>query len=165
MEENNNKINEKIKELGEKLPKFPDGRINYTNSNICLVLTIFIICHDKILLLKRSDKVGTYKNKWNTITGYIDENKPLKDKINEEIEEEIGINKKNILSYEIGKSFEFDDKKLNKKWIVTPAKVKLKKFPIIKLNWEHTEYKWIFPSDLIKYNIVPKLDFSLKYIS
>ncbi len=165
MEENNNKINEKIKELGGKLPKFSDGRINYTNSNICLVLTIFIICNDKILLLKRSDKVGTYKNKWNTITGYIDENKPLKDKINEEIEEEIGINKKNILSYEIGKSFEFDDKKLNKKWIVTPAKVKLKKFPSIKLNWEHTEYKWIFPSDLIKYNIVPKLDFSLKYIS
>jgi 8-oxo-dGTP pyrophosphatase MutT (NUDIX family) len=162
MEMIDKKIFEKLEEIEKYLPKFKDGRINYTKSKTCLVLTIFIEYNKKILLLKRSDKVGTYRNKWNAITGYIDEKKPLIEKIYEEIEEELGIAKKNILSYKIGKSFEFEDKKINKKWIVYPAKIKLKILPKIKLDWEHIAYKWINPNDLINYDIVPELDLSLK---
>ncbi|MFE3845697.1 NUDIX domain-containing protein [Thermoplasmatota archaeon] len=154
----------KLKEFGKKLPKFSDGRINYTKSNKCLVLTVFIVFNNKILLLKRSEKVSTYKNKWNTVTGYIDEKKPIYNKILDEIKEELGITKKDILSYNLYESFEFEDKKINKKWIIYPSKIELKNNPKIKLDWEHSEYKWIYPKDLFKYDIVPKLDLSLNKV-
>lgn len=164
MDEQEKKIFKIIEELEKKLPKFSDGRINYTRSYKCLVLTIFITFKNKILLLKRSNKVGIYKNKWNTVTGYIDEKKPIYNKMIEELEEEINISKKNIVSYKIFQPFEFEDKKFNKKWIIYPSIVKLKDDPIIKLDWEHSEYKWINPRDIIKYDIVPKLDLSLNKV-
>ena len=54
------------------------------------------------------------------------------------------------------------DPKTKKIWIVHPAKVELKKNPIIKLDWEHTEYKWIKPENIKKFDIVYNLDESLK---
>jgi len=149
METQDIEILKKFKEFEKKLPKFSDGRINYSKSNKCLVLTVFIIYNNKILLLKRSEKVGTYKNKWNTVTGYLDEKKPIYDKILDEI---------------LYESFEFEDKKINKKWIIYPSKIELKNKPKIKLDWEHSKYKWIYPKDLLKYNIVPKLDLSLNKV-
>ena len=164
MEKIDNIIFNKVDEYDKILPKFSDGRLDYRKSDTCLVLTIFIFYKKKILLLKRSNKVGTYKKKWNTVTGYIDEKKPLYDKIREETQEEIGLNVENISSYKSYNFFEFEDKEIKKKWIIFPAKIKLNKLPKIQLNWEHTEFIWIYPEELITFNIVPKLDLSLKYI-
>jgi len=157
-------LSERFKELEKKLPKLNDGRLNYSKSKTCLVLTVFIKYKEKILLLKRSGKVGTYKNKWNTVTGYIDENKPLYQKIIEEINEEVGLKENDILSYKIFKPYEFMDKKINKKWIIYPSKIELKNNPKIILDWEHIEYKWIFPKDLTKFDTVPKLNLSLRKV-
>ena len=156
------KITRMINEFAKKLPKFPDGRIDYTHSDTSLVLTVFIKYKDKILILKRSNKVGTYQEKWNTVTGYLDEPKPLIEKIMDEMQEEIGIKKDNILSYSLGEPFKFTDPKARKTWIIHPAKIELKNNPDIKLNWEHTEYKWIKPEELKKFDTVPRLDLSLK---
>jgi 8-oxo-dGTP pyrophosphatase MutT (NUDIX family) len=151
--------------LEKKLPKFSDGRIDYSKSKECLVITVFIIYNKKILLLKRSGKVSTYRYKWNTVTGYIDENKTIFQKILEEIEEEIGLTQKNISSYKIYDSIEFTDKNIDKKWIIYPSIIELKNNPKIILDWEHSEYKWIFPKDILNYDIVPKLDLSLNIVS
>jgi len=74
------KIFKLLKEFSKKLPKFEDGRINYSCSDEAPVITIFVRYKDKILLLKRSDKVAAYKGKWNTIAGYLDEIRPNKRK-------------------------------------------------------------------------------------
>jgi hypothetical protein len=58
-----------LDEFSKILPKFPDGRINYTTSQRCPVITCFVMYEGKILLLKRSDKVGTYKGFWNSVSG------------------------------------------------------------------------------------------------
>jgi len=158
------KIFDKIKKIEKTLPKFPDGRINYTNSKKSLVLTVFIRYKEKILILKRSNKVSTYKGKWSVITGYLDEPKSLFDKIIEEISEELGIFKDIILSFKYGNPFEFFDNKLEKIWIIHPAIVELKSNPKIILNWEHDEYKWITPDDLKKLDIVPNLNISLNKV-
>jgi isopentenyldiphosphate isomerase len=125
-----------IKEFSEKLPHFPDGRINYSNSDIAPVVTCFLKDKDKILLLKRSDKVRTYKGKWNTVAGYLDEPKTIREKALEK----------------------------HKTWITCPVLIELKNKPEIKLDWEHTEYKWINPEELISFDIVPKLDKSLRRV-
>lgn len=60
---NEQKMLEIIKEFAKKLPKFPDGRIDYSNSDIAPVITVFVRYKDKILILKRSDKVRAYQRK------------------------------------------------------------------------------------------------------
>ena len=40
----------------DRLPKFPDGRIDYSNSDKAPVLTCFVRFEDEILLLKRSEE-------------------------------------------------------------------------------------------------------------
>jgi hypothetical protein len=42
--------------------------------------------------------------------------------------------------------------------------VELKNKPEIKLDWEHTEYKWIKPGEFKEFETVPKLDKSLENI-
>jgi isopentenyldiphosphate isomerase len=151
-----------VNKFSKKLPKFPDGRIDYSKSETSFVLTVFIKFKNEILILKRSSKVGIYPGKWSTVTGYLDEPIPLIKKILKELKEELEINEDIISSYKIGESFEFIDKKVNRTWIIFPAWVETKKKPKIKLDWEHSEYKWIKKEELGNYDTVPKLDLSLK---
>lgn len=151
-----------IKEFSKKLPKFSDGRINYSNSDIAPVIIVFIKDKDKILLLKRSNKVRTYQGRWNTVAGYLDELKSIRGKILQEIQEETGISENNISSIHIGKLHKFKDKEINKIWLVYSVLVELKNRPNIKLDWEHTEHKWIKPEELENFDTVPKLDKSLE---
>jgi len=162
MEEKEQKILKTIKEFSQKLPKFPDGRIDYSKSDTAPVITIFVKYEDRILLLKRSDKVRTYQGKWNTVAGYLDELRPVREKILEEVKEELGIIEDNILSIRLGEPYEFTDEKANKTWIVHPVLVELKNEPEINLDWEHTEYKWIRPEELKNFDTVPKLGKSLE---
>ncbi len=151
-----------VKEFAKKLPRFPDGRIDYSSSDIAPVTTVFIKYDGKILLLKRSDKVSTYHGKWNSVSGYLDEIVPIREKILEELREEVGIDEDKILSIYVGKDYEFTHNK--KTWNVYPALANLKNKPTIKLDWEHIEYKWIKPEELKNFDTVPELDRGLKIV-
>jgi isopentenyldiphosphate isomerase len=151
-----------IKKFDKELPKFSDGRIDYSKSNAAPVMTVFVKYKTKILLLKRSEKVGTYQSKWNTVAGYLDELKPIKKKILEELKEELGIKQNKIRSIHFGKAYNSVDRKINKTWLIHPVLVELKEKPKIKLNWEHTEYQWLKPKETEKFDTVPKFDKSLK---
>ncbi len=153
-----------LNKLEKKLPKFSDGRIDYTDSIIAPVVTLFVKYDGKILLMKRSQRVGNYKGRWCTVAGYIDEHKPVRRKMLEELNEETGVSKKSIKSFNLGKRYSFSDKKIDRTFVVFPGIVELKKKPRIKIDWEHTEYRWISPKDLKKFNIVPHLDKSLAHL-
>lgn len=156
------KIRSLITSFSEKLPHFSDGRIDYTNSDTAPVITIFICLEDKVLLLKRSEKVLTYKGKWNTVAGYLDEIGPIQEKILEELSEELCIMEEDICLIKIGESYTFSDSSAKKTWIVYPVKVELcRDVPII-LDWEHTEYIWINPKDIELFDTVPNAKISLK---
>ena len=147
----------------KNLPHFPDGRIDYSNSDSAPVLTCFVMYNDKILLLKRSEKVATYKGLWNTVAGYLDESAPLSHKVSEELAEELHITPEQVGSMKIGRIFEIKDTDINKTWIIHPVLVQLKEQPKIKLDWEHTEYKWISPDTIEQYEGVPDLGKSLNH--
>ncbi|MEA1926086.1 MAG: NUDIX domain-containing protein [Patescibacteria group bacterium] len=158
------KIEDVLREFSEKLPKFSDGRIDYSSSDKAPVLTCFVKYQDKILLLKRSDKVRVYKGLWNTVAGYIDELCPVENKALAELEEELGITEDIIGQVRRGTSYEFHDKDARKTWIIFPLLADLKEKPAIKLDWEHTEFKWIKPDQINEYNIVPNLNVTLKKV-
>src|SRR3970040_1261807 len=107
-----------IEKFHRDLPKFSDGRINYTNSDTAPIITIFVKCEDEILLLKRSDKVSNYRGKWSVVAGYLDELKSVKEKVLEEIQEELKLTSDLIQSIAIREPYDFVDGSLNKTWLV-----------------------------------------------
>lgn len=155
-----NKILEKFKHL----PQFADGRINYTTSDIAPVVTVFVEYEGKILLLKRSDKVRTYRGLWNTVAGYIDEELPVEEIACKEVKEELGVGEDVVESIKLGENFEIYDKEIDKTWIIFPAQIKLNYKPKIKLDWEHSEYLWIKPGEICNYDTVYKLAESLSMV-
>jgi 8-oxo-dGTP diphosphatase len=150
-----------INSFAKKLPHFPDGRTDYTTSNIAPVLTIFVMHKDKLLILKRGNKVQTYKGKWNSVAGYLDEPVPLEKKVLEELREELNIFKKDIVNIKYAKPYKTTDKKINKTWLIHLVLVHIKSKKI-KIDWEHTAFAWIDPSALTNYDIVPSLSKSWK---
>lgn len=162
MDEQEQRIRNIVEQFAKKLPKLSDGRIDYSDSDAAPVITVFIRFRDRILLLKRSDKVATYRGKWNTVSGYLDEPRPIREKVLEEIQEEVGIGEDNILSIHIGETYEVKDTEINKTWIVHPVLAQLKSRPAIRLDWEHTEYKWVRAEELRNFETVLKLEKSLE---
>lgn len=123
------------------------------------VVTCFLEHKKMILLLRRSGKVGTYKRAWAGVSGYV-ETDPL-DQAYTEISEETNLFKSNVKLITKGKSIEIVDKILNRKWIVHPFLFHVTDPDRLKIDWEHTEFKWIKPGDMHKYKTVPDLDRTL----
>ncbi|KXA97648.1 hypothetical protein AKJ38_00635 [candidate division MSBL1 archaeon SCGC-AAA259I14] len=143
------KIPEIVKKSHRELPHFSDGRVDYSDADKAPTVITFLKHENKFLLLKRSDKVRTYKNKWCVVAGYLDELKPVGEKALEEVKEETGIREDEISEIYSGESFMFEDE--NKTWISHPVLMELKEKPDVVLDWEHTEYKWVKERDLDKY--------------
>jgi len=119
------------------------------------VVTCFLEHGGKILILRRSSRVGTYRRSWAGVSGYIETNDI--DQAFTEISEETELYKKDLKLIKKGKPLEVIDKNLNRKWIVHPFLFHVKAPEKIKTDWEHTEVKWIKPGELKKYETVPGL--------
>ena len=156
MKMNEKKILETIKGFDKKLPHFPDGRIDYSDSQIAPVVNIVVYWNDTILLLKRSEKVNSYKGKWNTLGGYLDEIRPVQEKVFEELREELSIAHPDA-EISFGESYEFHDESIGKIWIVCPVLCTFAEKPEIRIDWEHTEYRWIHPEEIERFDAVPRL--------
>ena len=163
MKRTEDKLHQLLNNFSKELPHFSDGRIDYSQSDIAPVATVFVAFRNEFLLLKRSTDVSTYKEKWNTVAGYLDDPKQtIFEKVLEELKEELNITKKHISSYSFGKSYQFTDKDNGKTWIVHPTLVMLSQKPVITLNWEHSSFKWIIIDEIYDYDTVPNLKESMK---
>jgi len=119
------------------------------------VVTCFLEHGGKILILRRSHKVSTYRRSWAGVSGYIETNDV--DQAFTEISEETELYKKDLKLIKKGEPLEVIDKSLNRKWIVHPFLFHAKAPEKIKIDWEHTEAKWIKPGELKKFETVPGL--------
>jgi 8-oxo-dGTP pyrophosphatase MutT (NUDIX family) len=125
------------------------------------VVTCFLEHQGKILILKRSGRVGTYRGLWGAVAGYIEEGETPDEAARKEIEEEVGI--KNAKLVKRGEPFEFLDRELEIIWIVHPYRFAVDA-DRVRIDWEHVESKWIHPEELGLYHTVPKLNESLKRV-
>src|SRR4030043_487561 len=119
------------------------------------VVTCFLEHGGRILILRRSSRVSTYRRSWAGVSGYIETNDI--DQAFTEISEETELYKKDLKLVKKGDPLEVIDKDLNRKWIVHPFLFHVRSPEKIKTDWEHTEVKWIKPGELKKYETVPGL--------
>ena len=130
-----------------------NSNLRFTN-----IVTSFIKNDDKILILKRSDKVKSMKCLWAGISGIIENNETPLTRAKIEIFEEAGIHEEQI---ELLKAIQqikiLSPQYKNHEWNIFPFLFKAKN-PEIKLNWENSEFKWIEPNEIKNYKTVPDLE-------
>ncbi len=122
------------------------------------IVTCFLKSGDKILILKRSDKVKSMKSLWAGISGIIENNESPLERTKIEIFEELGIDASQIkLLKESVKMRILSPQYENHEWEVYPFLFSVEN-PKIKLNWENSEYKWVKVEEISNYETVPSLD-------
>ncbi len=121
------------------------------------IVTSFIRDNEKLLILKRSDKVKSMKGLWAGISGIIEKNEvPLK-RARIEIFEEVGITEDKITLVRSAEEMRVNSPQYeNHEWEIFPFLFEAKN-PIIKLNWENSDFKWINIEELENYDTVPSL--------
>ncbi len=123
------------------------------------IVTSFLFKNQRILLLKRSDKVGTFKGKWAGISGFIEKETSLEAALRE-IKEETGVDSKYLELLKIGIPFEINDTTNDVIWSINPF-LFLFKGNEINIDWEHDSYEWIYPQEIDSYDTVTNLNKTL----
>jgi len=121
------------------------------------VVTCFLEHNGKVMILRRSERVGTYRGKWAGVSGYIEEGTSPSQQAWTEINEEAGLGADDVELVRKGQPLEVVDAELGRKWIVHPFRFRVLKPEKMKIDWEHTEAKWIAPEDIGRHETVPKL--------
>jgi len=121
------------------------------------VVTCFLEHQGKILLLRRSGQVGSYRQKWAGISGYVEESNTPLNQAWQELEEETSLSGDDLRLLKEGATLEVIDADLGKNWIVHPFRFYLEQPDKLRIDWEHSEYRWIIARDLQGYDTVPGL--------
>ncbi len=119
------------------------------------VVTCFLESDGEILLLHRSEQVGSYRGRWAGVSGYVD--KTADEQALVEIAEETSLSGEELKLIKKGKPLLIKDDKLGVKWVVHPYLFHIKDRGEIKIDWEHNEARWIEPKDIDNYQTVPML--------
>lgn len=137
------------------------GQMDFTKVRWSPVINCVLQYKDKILVVERSKNLRLYPGYWNGISGFLDSNSSLGEKVFKELKEEVSLNKKNVLSIHLGQIFDQDEPKYKKTWIVHPVLVKVNTDKI-KLDWEAKNYKWIKLEEVKKLKLLPGFDLVIK---
>lgn len=120
------------------------------------VVTAFLRHEGKIVLVRRSGRVGTYQGRWAGISGYLEDPTPL-EQARREIREETGLGDDQVRLVREGECLTVPAPELGVVWLVHPFLFDISDPRAIHLDWENREARWIRPCEVRDYPTVPKL--------
>ena len=126
------------------------------------VVTCFLMRTDRdqpdILIVRRSQRVGSYNARWAGISGFVEAGVTPDEQAYTEIREETGLQGEQVRMLKRGAVVEDEDAALGRHWYVHPFLFEVLTPGAITLDWEATEMRWITPSEIRNYETVPKLE-------
>lgn len=139
---------------GNEKPFVPKkGQVDYSTARFAPVINCILHHKGKILLIYRSPSLRFYPGCWNGVSGFLDDGKDIEEKAKEEIREETGIAAKHIKTMERGQTFEVEDPRYKKTWIVHPVRVEVDTNKV-RLDWEGATFRWVSPREARKLSLV-----------
>jgi 8-oxo-dGTP pyrophosphatase MutT (NUDIX family) len=125
-------------------------------------VTCVIRCRGRILLLKRAPTVLVNPNLWSAVTGRVEHGQSFEASAFKEICEETGLGRRKLTLVRRGKGFRL---RIHR-GVVTLVQPFLfdSRTRLVRLNWEHTDSKWVRPIDLHKFRLIPKFNLTLKSV-
>jgi nicotinamide-nucleotide amidase len=126
------------------------------------VVTCFLEHDGKVLIVRRSQKVGSFRGSWSGISGYME--KSPDEQALTEIREEAGLGRELLVMTRKGEAMEMVDVPGGRCWMVHPYLFHVTLPGKIKLDWENTEMRWVLPGQLKRYRTVPGLAEALQSV-
>ncbi len=127
------------------------------------VVTCFLRNRGDVLLLCRSDAVGSYTGRWGGVAGHVaresepasDPDSPPAEAARREIDEETGLADA-VTLVRRGDPFHVEDAALDRRWLVHPSLFDCASRDVT-LDEETTECEWVPPTAILRRRTVPKL--------
>ncbi len=125
------------------------------------VVTCFLRHRGEVLLLRRSEAVGSYQGRWGGVAGHVEGDPDAA--AMQEIEEETGLHRAVTLARR-GEPFAVEDEALGTRWIVHPYLFDCDSRDA-RLDWETTEAAWVAPTEILRRDTVPQLWTSYDHVA
>jgi 8-oxo-dGTP pyrophosphatase MutT (NUDIX family) len=116
------------------------------------VVTCIVRSKGKILLLQRSEQVGSFNGLWAGVSGFIEHGETDETAARREMMEEIGRQKARLVNHIDTQCFR-DGPNV---WCVHPFLFDVKDRNVT-TDWEHKSLEWICPDDVTRFETVPGL--------
>jgi ADP-ribose pyrophosphatase YjhB (NUDIX family) len=125
------------------------------------VVTCFLQRNDpndsRILIVQRSQRVGSYHAHWAGISGFVEPGVTPDEQAYTEIREETGLQADQVRMVKRGQVVEHIDEELGRHFYIHPFLFFVLAPERIQTDWEAVDMRWIDPSELRSYQTVPKL--------
>ena len=137
----------------------PDSSVQ--SLRVTPVVTCFLTRSDgnnpRLLIVRRSSRVGSYHGQWAGVSGFIEADTTPEEQAYTEIREEAGLLREQVRMFRRGAVVEHVDAELGRHWYIHPFLFEALVPDAIRIDWEAEEMRWIDPSELPNYETVPKL--------
>ena len=136
--------------------------MSQTNSPVPThVVTSFLLRRDQgedcVLLVRRSDRVRTYRGAWGAVSGYLEPGVTPLEQARTEMREEAGVDEPSATLLRSGEPLAVDDDAQGLHWVVHPFLFLLMTPDAVRTDWEATDHRWVRPDEVTSYPTVPKL--------
>ena len=125
------------------------------------VVTCFVLRDaegsDEVLLVRRSDKVRTYRGAWAGISGYLEPGVTPLEQAYTELREEAALTERDVTMLREGEALPVEDAANDLAWVVHPFLFRLRPGAALTTDWEATAHQWVRPDALAHLPTVPKL--------
>jgi translation initiation factor 2B subunit (eIF-2B alpha/beta/delta family) len=118
------------------------------------VVTCFLRHEGAVLLLRRSEEVGSYAGRWGGVAGHAEGDPDTAARA--EIREEIDLDDDDVTLASRGDPFTVTDDDLDIRWTVHPFMFDAATRDI-ETDWETSEYEWVAPTAILHRETVPDL--------
>src|SRR5579859_3638912 len=123
----------------------------------CFVTRRTVAGQDELLLVRRSDRVRTYRGHWAAISGYLEAGATPLEQAREELREELGLGEEDAALVRKGDSLTFTDDTIGVTWTVHPFLFRMRDDGEIRTDWEASASRWMTPEEIKGLPTVPKL--------
>src|SRR5262249_20579422 len=125
------------------------------------VVTCFLLrrdsAEDRVLLVRRSDRVGTYRGAWAGISGFVEPGVTPLEQAYTELREEAGLSPDDLQLLRTGTPLGVRDGALGRAWVVHPFLFLLADPERVQTDWEAVAHQWIVPAAIASFETGPQL--------